>query len=176
MNISRTAPILCQGTSVYEPLRDLGLASKSDKLVAVIGLGSLGSLAIKIAKALGHKVIAVSSKRIKESIAKQRGADHFVCSLDAVQLAVFSGKADMILDTSAVEHDINTYLPMLAMSGTYVVLGLGANEQSIRQVDIMSKRQTVSGSMFGGIAATQELIDLCSSKNIYPEVIEVKAS
>ena len=154
MKLAKAAPLMQSGVAVYEPLKEHGFVSKTKQTVGVIGIGSLGALAIRIAKALGHKVVAISSKLKKNRLARKIGADHFAPSTEAAQMAIFTSKCDIILDTISQEHDINLYMPLLAIGGNYVILGTESGEQSINQVDIMSRRQTVSGSLIAGMKNT----------------------
>lgn len=173
--LAKAAPLLCSGVAVYEPLKEHGFLNRPKSVVGVIGVGSLGSLAIKIAKALGHTVIAISSGNKKNMLARKLGADHFAPSNELAQMALFSNKCDIVLDTIPVDHDINPYMHLLGIGANYVILGTETGKQTINQVEIMSSRQTITGSLIGGLKSTQELVDFCVAKDIYPEINEVNA-
>lgn len=119
-------------------------------------------MGIKIAKALGHTVIAVSTTAAKEQLAKDKGATHFVASKDPESIKAQAGKCNIIINTVAANHDINTYMPLLAKNGVIVQIGAAPAPHAINQIDLMMKRQSISGSLIGGIKNTQEILDFCA--------------
>lgn len=112
MDITRAAPILCAGITMYSPLNYWD-CTKGGKTVGVVGIGGLGTMGIKLAKALGNKVVAISTSNKKEAMAKEKGADTFVVSKDPESIKANAYSCDVILDTVSAEHDVNTYMPLL---------------------------------------------------------------
>jgi len=123
MDMAKTSPILCAGITMYDPLRYWGYLEGKQRTVGIIGIGGLGTMGIKIAKALGHKVVAISTSALKEEMAKQKGATDFVVSSDSASIAANAGKCNIILNTVSANHDLNVYLPLLAKNGVLVQLG-----------------------------------------------------
>ncbi|WP_370899501.1 NAD(P)-dependent alcohol dehydrogenase [Chryseobacterium gossypii] len=168
------APLLCAGITTWSPLRHwkVGPGSK----VAVIGLGGLGHMAIKLAKGLGAEVTLFSRTPGKTEDARQLGADHVVISTDHTQMDTVKGKFDLIIDTVPYEHDINPYMQTLHLNGTLVLVGFigefQENEVSTRPM--IFQRRSVAGSLIGGIAETQELLDFCGEKGIVAEIELIK--
>jgi uncharacterized zinc-type alcohol dehydrogenase-like protein len=105
---------------MYDPLRNWGYTNRPKNIVGVIGIGGLGTMGIKLAAALGHEVVAISTTASKEKIAKEKGSSHFVVSRDKKSVDDFAGKCDLILKTISGNHDINTYMPLLAKDGVIV--------------------------------------------------------
>lgn len=126
MDLEKTAPILCAGITMYSPLKHWGFAKggpNQKKVVGIVGIGGLGTMGVKIAAALGHTVVAISTSANKEKIALDKGAHHFVVSSDPESIKTQAGKCDIILNTVSVPHDLNVYLQLLSKSGTLVQLG-----------------------------------------------------
>lgn len=167
------APLLCAGITTWSPLRHWNV--KEGDHVAVVGLGGLGHMAIKLAKALGAKVTLFSRSPEKENDAKGLGADHVVISTDQQQMAGVKNKFDLIIDTVPYVHDVNEYIPTLAISGTIVLVGyLGPLDPMLNTVPMILGRKTVAGSVIGGIAETQEMLDFCGKHNIVSEIEIIK--
>lgn len=118
--LDKAAPIMCAGITMYDPLKHWGATSGKKMTVGIIGIGGLGTMGVKIARALGHDVMAISTSANKESLAREKGATHFCVSTDPASIQANSGLCDLILNTISAGHDINTYLPLLAKSGTIV--------------------------------------------------------
>lgn len=175
MDITKAAPILCAGITMYSPLNHWGCKA-GGKTVGIVGIGGLGTMGIKLAKALGNNVIAISTSNKKEALAKEKGATGYVVSTDPESIKQNAGTCDLILNTVSAEHDVNTYVPLLAKQGTIVQLGLTLNPHPVSQLPLMFNRLSIAGSLIGGIKETQEVIDLCHQHNIYPdcEMIEAK--
>jgi uncharacterized zinc-type alcohol dehydrogenase-like protein len=163
------APLLCAGITSYSPLRHwkVGPGQK----VAVIGLGGLGHMGLKFAKALGADVTLFTRSVDKEEEARRLGADHVVLSTDKEQMKAVSGQFDLILDTVPHKHDFNPYLRTLARNGTLVVVGLlEPFEPPIQGGSIIMGRKSIAGSAIGGIAETQEMLDFCAENDITCDV------
>lgn len=148
------APILCAGITMYDPLRHWGATAGKKMTIGIIGVGGLGTMGIKISKALGHDVYAISTSAHKEGLAKEKGATNFVVSTDPKSMQENARKCDLILNTVSANHDLNVYMPLLAKSGTLVQLGLVTTPHPVNQLPLMFNRQGIAGSLIGGIAAT----------------------
>jgi uncharacterized zinc-type alcohol dehydrogenase-like protein len=143
--------------------------------VGVVGLGGLGHMALKLAKALGANVTLFTRSPGKEQDARRLGADSVVISTDAGQMAAVNGKYDLIIDTVPYAHDLNAYLPVLSLNGTLALVGLlGDLEPALNTVPLILGRKSVAGSVIGGIAETQELLDFCGEHGITADVEVVK--
>jgi len=129
--------------------------------VGIIGIGGLGTMGIKLAKALGHRVVAISTSANKEIMAREKGADGFVVSSDPDSIKAETGKIDLILNTVSAAHQLGLYLPLLRTDGTLVQLGLVLEEHKINQMWLLPGRKSIAGSMIGGIKETQDLLELC---------------
>jgi uncharacterized zinc-type alcohol dehydrogenase-like protein len=163
------APLLCAGITSYSPLRHwkVGPGSK----VAVIGLGGLGHMGLKFAKAFGADVTLFTRSAAKEDEARQLGADHVVLSSDPEAMKAVANSFDFILDTVPNAHDLNPYLATLKLDGTLSIVGqLTALDPTIHAVNLIVGRKSVSGSAIGGIAETQEMLDFCAEHGITCDV------
>ncbi|WP_304344106.1 NAD(P)-dependent alcohol dehydrogenase [Chryseobacterium koreense] len=169
LDLKAVAPLLCAGITTYSPLRHWNVGP--DSKVAVVGLGGLGHMAIKIAKGMGAHVSLFSRTPSKEQEAKAMGADEMIISTDESQMKNAKGKFDLIIDTVPYDHDINPYILTLGVSGTLVLVGyLGEMEDMLKTVPMILGRRSVAGSVIGGIKETQEMLDFCGQKNILPEI------
>ena len=169
LDIKAVAPLLCAGITTWSPLKHWKVTK--DSKVAVVGLGGLGHMAIKLAKGLGAEVTLFSRTASKEADAKKLGADYVVLSTSEEQMNAVKGKFDIIIDTVPYIHDINPYIQTLSISGTIVLVGyLGELDPMLRTVPMILGRKSVAGSLIGGIAETQELLDFCGEHNIVSEV------
>ena len=169
IDLASAAPLLCAGITTYSPLRHwkVGPGSK----VAVIGLGGLGHMAIKLAKALGAQVALFTRSPGKSADAKRLGADEIILSTDEAQMASVAGKFDLVIDTVPSVHDLNPYLPTLAIDGTLVLVGyLGGLEPALDTIPLIMGRKSVAGSLIGGMAETQELFDFCATHGVVSDV------
>jgi uncharacterized zinc-type alcohol dehydrogenase-like protein len=169
LNLAAVAPLLCAGITTWSPLRhwNVGKGTK----VAVVGLGGLGHMAIKLAKGLGAEVTLFSRSPDKEKDAKELGADAVIISTDEAQMATVAGTFDVIIDTVPYVHDINPYIGTLGIDGTLVLVGyLGGLEPILNTVPMIMGRKSVAASLIGGIAETQEMLDFCGEHNIVSEI------
>ncbi|RYE18235.1 MAG: NAD(P)-dependent alcohol dehydrogenase, partial [Sphingobacteriales bacterium] len=163
------APLLCAGITTWSPLCNWNVTAESK--VAVVGLGGLGHMAIKLAKALGAHVTLFSRSPGKEKDALELGADEVVISTDDAQMTKVAGKFDVIIDTVPYVHDVNPYISTLAVSGTIVIVGyLGPLDPMLNTVPMIMGRKSVAASLIGGIAETQEMLDFCGKHNIVSEI------
>ncbi|MEG0010103.1 MAG: NAD(P)-dependent alcohol dehydrogenase [Aeromonas sp.] len=169
LDLAGTAPLLCAGITTWSPLRhwQAGPGSK----VAVVGLGGLGHMALKLARALGAEVTLFTRSPGKEQDAHRLGAHHVVISSQDAQMAAVKGKFDLIIDTVPYVHDLNPYLPTLAIDGTLVLVGyLGDLNPMLNTVPLIMGRKSVAGSLIGGIKETQEMLDFCGQHKITADV------
>ncbi|MCI3938300.1 NAD(P)-dependent alcohol dehydrogenase [Chryseobacterium aahli] len=173
LDLAAVAPLLCAGITTWSPLKHWNVGPNSK--VAVVGLGGLGHMAIKLAKGLGAEVTLFSRTPGKSEDAKQLGADHVVISTDKEQMKAVAGKFDVIIDTVPYDHDVNPYISTLNINGTHVLVGyLGGLENIINTVPMIMGRKSVAGSVIGGIAETQEMLDFCGEHNIVSEIEIIK--
>jgi len=173
LDLAGIAPILCAGITTWSPLRKWNVGK--DSKVAVVGLGGLGHMAIKLADALGAHVTLFSRSPNKIQDALDLGADQVVISTDEDQMAGVQNNFDVIIDTVPYAHDINPYIGTLTTDGTLVLVGyLGPLDPMLNSVPMIMGRKTVAGSLIGGIAETQELLDFCGKHNITSEIEIIK--
>lgn len=171
--LAGAAPLLCAGITTWSPLRhwNVGKGSK----VAIVGLGGLGHMGLKLAKALGADVTLFTRSPGKEADARRLGADSIVLSTDAAQMTAVKGQFDLIVDTVPYVHDLNPYIPTLALNGTLVLVGyLGDLEPPLDSSPMIMGRKSVAGSLIGGIAETQEMLDFCGAHNITSDIEVIK--
>jgi len=168
LDLAAVAPLLCAGITLYSPLKHWNAGP--GKQVAVMGLGGLGHMGVKFAHALGAEVTVLSHSPSKEADARSLGADHFVVTSDRAQLQSVKRKFDLILNTVSAEHDINDYLGLLATDGTLVVIGLPGVPFAVQANSLLTGRRSMAGSMIGGVAETQEMLDFCGANNIVSEI------
>lgn len=169
LDLAGAAPLLCAGITTYSPLRhwNVQLGSK----VAIVGLGGLGHMGLKLAKAMGAEVTLFSRSPGKEADARRLGADHIVISTDVDQMASAAGRFDLIIDTVPYQHDANPYIPTLVTGGTLVVVGyLGPLDPPFNTGPLVFRRKALAGSLIGGIAETQEMLDFCGQHGITSDV------
>jgi uncharacterized zinc-type alcohol dehydrogenase-like protein len=162
------APLLCAGITTYSPLRYVG-ASKEHK-IGIVGLGGLGHMAVKFAASFGAEVTMLSTSKSKEADAKKLGAHNFALTTDEAQLKKLSNHFDIILNTISADHDYENYLKLLAVNGKMIVVGLPHRTPTASPFDLVPKRRSIIGSMIGGTAETQEMLDYCAEKNIVSDV------
>ena len=173
LDLAATAPLLCAGITTWSPLRHWNVTIGSK--VAVVGLGGLGHMAIKLAKGLGADVTLFSRSPGKEKDAKDLGANSVIISTDENQMNTVAGKFDLIIDTVPYAHDINPYVNTLNINGTIVLVGyLGGLEPILNTVPMIMGRKKIGGSLIGGIAETQEMLDFCGKHNIVSEIEIIK--
>ncbi|MBL0912402.1 MAG: NAD(P)-dependent alcohol dehydrogenase [Bacteroidia bacterium] len=162
------APLLCAGITTYSPLRYVK-AGKGHK-VAVLGLGGLGHMAVKFAVAFGAEVTMLSSSPSKAADAEKLGAHHFILTSDQEAMKQAAGTFDFILNTVSAPHDYNIYLNLLRTNGTMIVVGVPPEASQVPAFNLIGKRRSIIGSLIGGIAETQEMLDFCAGHNIVSEV------
>jgi uncharacterized zinc-type alcohol dehydrogenase-like protein len=167
-NLAGVAPLLCAGITTYSPLRHWKV-SKGQK-VGIVGLGGLGHMGLKLAHAMGAKVTLFTTSPGKTEDAKRLGADEVVISKDTAAMEKLAKTFDFILDTVSAQHDINAYLNLLKRDGSLVLVGAPEKELPVAAFSLIPKRRHFSGSMIGGIAETQEMLDFCAKHGITSDV------
>jgi uncharacterized zinc-type alcohol dehydrogenase-like protein len=167
LDLPSAAPILCAGITVYSPLKHWGVGT--NKKVGIIGVGGLGHLAIKIAKAMGAQVIVFTTSLAKVEDAKRLGADEAILSTNGEQMQKQS-QFDMILDTVSAKHDVNVYLNLLKVDGTLVLVGAPAEQLPVGAFNLLLGRKNFAGSNIGGIRETQEVLNFCAEHNITADI------
>lgn len=167
------APLLCAGVTLYSPIKHWNV--KPGMKVAVMGLGGLGHMGVKFAVALGAEVTVLSHSPSKESDALAMGAHHFVSTKDPSSLKSLARSFDLILNTVSAEIEINSYINLLKRDGTLVVIGLPGKPYTVHVGALLGARRSMAGSMIGGIAETQEMLNFCGEKMIVSDVEVIKA-
>ncbi len=167
LDLSKAAPLLCAGVTTYSPLRTWNVGPGSR--VGVVGLGGLGHMAVKLAEAMGADVTVLSRSASRETEAKRLGADRLLVSSDADAMAKALNSFDLIIDTVPVKHDINPYIPLLDIDGTLCLVGQIGPEPEIDSSPMVFGRRRIAGSLIGGIAETQEMLNFCAKKNVLPD-------
>lgn len=171
--LDRAAPLLCAGITTYSPLRYFGV--KPGDTVAIVGLGGLGHMGLKFAKAMGAHVTVLSHSASKKEDALKLGADDFVATNDPEAFKANAMRFNLILDTVSADHSYNDYLGLLKLNGTMVLVGL-PNPTTVAAFPLVGKRRSLAGSMIGGIKETQEMLDFCAEKGISSEVEVIEMS
>lgn len=167
-DLSGIAPLLCAGITSYSPLKRWNV-TKGTK-VAVAGLGGLGHMGVKLAVAMGADVTVLSTSPSKEADARALGATGFVNVRDEEAVAESRGKFDFLLDTISANHDYNAYLGMLTLNGVMVVVGVPTEPVPLHAFSLIGGNKVLAGSMIGGIAETQEMLDFCAEHNVVSDV------
>lgn len=168
MDLAAGAPLLCAGITVYSPLKHW--QAGPGKVVGILGIGGLGHVAIRIAKAMGAKVVVFTTSPSKVEDARRLGADEAVLTTDLDQMMAYANRVDLIIDTVSAKHDVNAYLNLLAIDGSVVLVGLPAEPLEIGAFNVIKGRRSFSGSNIGGIAETQEMLDFCAEHNILADI------
>lgn len=168
LDLAGAAPLLCAGITTYSPLRHWGVAS--GKKVGVVGLGGLGHMAVKFARALGAHVVVFTTSPGKRDDAHRLGAHEVVISRDANEMQKHAGSFDFILDAVSADHDINAYIQLLGRDGNLTLVGAPEKPLPVSAFGLLFARRSLSGSLIGGIAETQEMLDFCSEHNITADV------
>jgi uncharacterized zinc-type alcohol dehydrogenase-like protein len=168
LQLQGAAPLLCAGITTYSPLRRYGV--KAGDGVAIVGLGGLGHMAVKLAKTLGGNVTVLSHSPGKREDALRLGADDFIATSDPSVFEKNAGRFNLILDTVSASHDYNSYLGLLGLDGTMVLLGVPDEPPPLAAGLLIMKRRHLTGSLIGGIQETQEMLDFCGRHGIVSDV------
>jgi alcohol dehydrogenase (NADP+) len=165
LDLASAAPILCAGITTYSPLKHYGV--KAGDKVGVLGMGGLGHMGIKFAKAMGAEVTLFTRSANKAEEGRRQGADHVIVSTDAEQMKAAAGSFDFLLDTIPVQHDLNPYLDVLRFDGVHILVGLiEPVDPPVNAAKLVLGRKVLAGSLIGGIAETQEVLDFCAEHGI----------
>jgi uncharacterized zinc-type alcohol dehydrogenase-like protein len=168
LDLAGAAPLLCAGITTYSPMRHWGVTK--GKKVGVVGLGGLGHMAVKFARALGAHVVVFTTSPNKKEDAFRLGADEVVVSRNADEMQKHTGSFDFILDAVSADHDINAYLSLLRRDGNITLVGAPEKPLPVSAFSLIMGRRSLSGSPIGGIAETQEMLDFCGKHNITADV------
>lgn len=166
--LDKAAPLLCAGITLYSPLTYW--KAGPGKKIAIMGLGGLGHMGVKIARALGADVTVLSHSDKKHEDALKMGAHHFVSTHDKEVFKKYASSFDLIINTVSAEINMNDYFELLKLNGALVVVGIPDKPLSIHPFPLVMKRRSYSGSLIGGIKETQEMLDFCAKHNITPEI------
>jgi alcohol dehydrogenase (NADP+) len=166
--LSAVAPLLCAGITTWSPLRHWKIGKGSR--VAVVGLGGLGHMAVKLAAALGAEVTLLSTSASKERDARRLGAHEFALTTADGTFRKLAGRFDLVLDTISARHDLNKHLAMLRVDGAMVLVGVPPEAAPVHAFSLIGARRSLAGSLIGGIAETQELLDFCAERKIVADV------
>jgi len=166
--LDKTAPLLCAGITLYSPL--VHWKAGPGKKVAIIGLGGIGHMGVKIAHALGAEVTVLSHSLKKQDDGKKLGADYFYATSDDATFEKLKGYFDLIINTVSAELDWNQYLDLLALDDAMVVVGIPEKQTPVGSFPLIAGRRSLAGSLIGGIKETQEMLDFCSKNNIASEI------
>ncbi|MCD6045708.1 MAG: hydroxyacid dehydrogenase [Gammaproteobacteria bacterium] len=168
VDLARTAPLLCAGITTYSPMRqwNVGVGQK----VAVIGLGGLGHMAVKLAAAFGAEVTLFTRSSAKQEDALRLGASKVVVSTDEAAMAAVQNQFDFILDTVSAPHDLNAHLRTLKRDGVMVMVGMSPDSMPVSPENLVMGRRILAGSLIGGIAETQEMLDFCGKHKITSDI------
>ena len=173
LDAAAATPLLCAGITTYSPLKHWGAGP--GKKVAVVGLGGLGHMAVKIAHAMGAEVTVLSQSLKKLEDGLRLGADHYFATRDPETFEALADSFDLIINTVSAAIDVSAYLGLLAVNGSMVNVGAPAEPLSLNVFSLLSNRRSFSGSMIGGIAQTQEMLDFCAEHGIASDVEVIRA-
>ncbi|MFY3772341.1 NADP-dependent alcohol dehydrogenase C 2 [Providencia manganoxydans] len=174
LDLSKSAPILCAGITTYSPLKHWGVTKGSR--VAVIGLGGLGHMGVKLALALGAKVTVISRSDSKKEVVDALGAKGILVSKDSEAMRKATASFDFILDTIPTKHNVDIYTPLLDVNGALVLVGQVGPIDEVNVGTLIMGRRQIAGSLIGGIKETQEVLDFCAKHQIYPECKMIQPS
>lgn len=172
LNKPAGAPLLCAGITVYSPLKHW--QAGPGKKVGILGIGGLGHVAIRMARAMGAHVVVLTHSPVKVEDAKRLGAHEAVLTSDPEQMKTWAGKLDMVLDTVSAKHDVNQYLNLLKIDGSVVLVGLPNEPLEIGAFNVVNGRHSFSGSNIGGIAETQEMLEFSAEHGIEADIELIK--
>jgi len=168
LELAGVAPLLCAGITTYSPMRHWNV--RKGQKVGVVGLGGLGHMGVKFANAFGAHVVVFTTSPSKEDDAKRLGAHEVVNSRDPEAMAAHAGSFDFILDTVSADHDVNAYLNLLTLDGNLTLVGAPEKPLPVVSFALLFGRRSLSGSLIGGIAETQEMLDFCGEHGITADV------
>lgn len=168
LDLAGAAPLLCAGITTYSPMHHWGVSE--GKKVGVVGLGGLGHMGVKFARALGAHVVVFTTSQSKVEDALRLGAHEVVISRNADEMQKHAGSFNFILDTVSGDHDINAYIQLLGRDGNITLVGAPEKPLAVSSFGLLFARRSLSGSLIGGIAETQQMLDFCGEHNIISDV------
>lgn len=168
LDLAGVAPLVCAGITAYSPIRRWGV--KAGQKVGIVGLGGLGHMGVKFARALGAHVVLFTTSPSKKEDALRVGAHEVVVSRNPEEMLAHAGTFDFMLDTVSAPHDLNVYLNMLLPEGNLTLVGASADKIDVSAYSLIFGGRSLSGSLIGGIAETQEMLDFCGQHNITSDV------
>ena len=168
IELSAAAPLLCAGITLYSPLKNWNAGP--GKKVAILGMGGLGHMGVKIAHALGAEVTVLSQTLSKQEDGLRFGADHYYATSDPITFTELENHFDLIVNTVAANLDMERYLQLLALDGTLVHVGIPTEPDSVKMFWLASQRRSIAGSKIGGIRQTQEMLDFCAAHGIGADI------
>lgn len=171
LDLAGAAPLLCAGITTYSPLRHWKVGP--GKKVAVVGLGGLGHMGVKIARAMGAEVTAITTSTAKKEDAARLGAHHVIVSRNESEMSDAASRFDFILNTVSAPTDINAYISLLKRDGTMVLVGVPEKAPELKAFALIGGRRAVAGSLIGGIAETQEMLDFCAKHKIVSDIEQI---
>jgi alcohol dehydrogenase (NADP+) len=174
ISLAAAAPLLCAGITMYSPLRNWNAGP--GKRVAIIGMGGLGHMGVKIAAALGSEVTVLSQSLKKQEDAVRLGARHYYATSDPATFDILEGHFDLIINTVSADIDVDNYLSLLDLDGTMVLVGLPSKPLTQRAWSLVGYRRNLAGSKMGGIRQTQEMLNFCAAHGLGADVDVIPAS
>lgn len=172
--LAAVAPLLCAGITTYSPLRHW--QAGPGKTIGIVGIGGLGHMGIKLAHAMGARVVAFTTSESKRAAAEALGADEVVVSTDTAAMARHTKSLDLIINTVAAPHSLDAFITLLKRDGTMTLVGVPAEPHPAPAVfNLVGKRRSLAGSMIGGIPETQEMLDFCAQHNIVADIEMIRA-
>jgi alcohol dehydrogenase (NADP+) len=174
IGLAEAAPLLCAGITTYSPLRHWGAAP--GKKVAIVGLGGLGHMGVRLAHALGAEVSVLSQSLKKMDDGLRLGADHYYATSDPATFETLAGSFDLIVNTVSAPIDLDAYLSLLAPDGALVNVGAPPEALPVHVFSLIPGRRSFAGSAIGGIAETQEMLDFCAEHGLGAEIEVIEAS
>jgi len=168
IGLDAAAPLLCAGITLYSPLHHWGAGP--GKQVAIVGMGGLGHMGVKIAHAMGAEVTVLSQTLSKQEDGKRLGADHYFATSDDATFEELAGRFDLIVNTVAANLPVDKYLSLLALDGTMVNVGIPDGADEFHAFSLAGMRRSMAGSKIGGIRETQEMLDFCAKHGLGAEI------
>jgi alcohol dehydrogenase (NADP+) len=168
LNPAAAAPLLCAGITTYSPLRHWNV--RKGQKVGIVGLGGLGHMGVKLARAFGAHVVLLTTSAGKSADGLRLGADEVVITKNASEMEKHEGSFDFILDTASAQHDLNAYLNLLKRDGTMTLVGAPEKPAPLKAFSLLAKRRRLAGSIIGGIRETQEMLNFCAEKGITADI------
>ncbi|MBX2924381.1 MAG: NAD(P)-dependent alcohol dehydrogenase [Chitinophagaceae bacterium] len=172
LDLAAAAPLLCAGVTTWSPLKHWNVGEGTT--VGIVGIGGLGHMGVKLAKAMGAHVVVITTSSSKVEDAHRLGADEVILSTDKEQMKANANKLHFVLDCVSAQHDVNAYLRLLKVDGTLALVGAPEHPLPVAAFSLIPKRRNFAGSTIGSIAETQEMLDFCGKHNITADIELIK--